>query len=213
MTKLTKLKIELAAVLAKFSAFETNNGTLYAEGDWIVANTPVFVFGEDGSLLNAPDGTYETPESTTTYKQKEVYTVVDGIVTGVESVNSMVETTEPATPTEEAPSTEVTPETTDTVAETVEQTATVIEQAEETTTETTTEETPAEEDKLTKVYEMLDTLVKEMETLKSTVDALSTTMDNAKLGRETITIDENQLKKTADKKFQYSAEKLKIKIK
>jgi hypothetical protein len=199
MTKLTKLKIELAAVLAKFSAFETNNGTLYSESDYIVSNIPVFVFGEDGSLLNAPDGTYETPESTTTYKQKEIYTVVDGIVTGVESINSMIENTEPVTPTEEAPSTEVTPET-ETTTETVEQTATVIKQAEEvvtdeTTTETVTEETPTE-DKLTKVYEMLDTLVKEMESLKSTVDALSTTMDNAKLGQHNkpIVIKDNSIK-------------------
>lgn len=215
MNKLTKLKIELASVLAKFSEFQTDKGSIYSENEWITANVSVYIFGEDGSLLPAPDGDYSTPETSTTYKQSEVYTVVNGVVTDVKSINTMSETSEIVTETEEAPSTEVTPET-ETTTETVEQTATEIEQAEdvnETPTEevTVTEEAPVEEDKLTKVYEMIDTLVKEIESLKTTVEALSTTMDNAKLGRETIMVEDNQSKSTVNKKFTYSAEKLKIK--
>lgn len=210
MNKFTKLKIELASVLAKFSEFQTDKGSIYSENEWITTNIPVYIFGEDGSLLPAPDGDYSTPETSTTHKHSEVYTVVNGVVTDVKSINTMSETSEIVTDTtEEAPSTEVTPET-------VEQTATEIKQAEdviETPTEevTVTEEAPVDEDKLTKVYEMIDTLVKEIESLKTTVEALSTTMDNAKLGRETLMVEDNQSKSTVNKKFTYSAEKLKIK--
>lgn len=199
MNKFTKLKIELASVLAKFSEFQTDKGSIYSENEWITTNVPVYIFGEDGSLLPAPDGDYSTPETSTTYKQSEVYTVVNGVVTDVKSINTMSETSKIVTDTTE-----------------IKQAEDVI----ETPTEevTVTEEAPVEEDKLTKVYEMIDTLVKEIESLKttveslsSTVESLSTTMDNAKLGRETIMVEDNQSKSTVNKKFTYSAEKLKIK--
>ena len=181
MNKLTKLKIELAKVMAKFSEYATDKGLVYSEGDWVSTSTPLYVFDENGTMLPAPDADYESPERTSTYKYKEIWTVVNGIVTAVQSISTSEETT-PTTPTESAP-TEETPATEPVVAEQSEQTP-------------ITEETPAvveptvtEEDvKFNKVFEMMNTLVSEMSTIKSDIDALNTTMTNAKLGQQSVVI-------------------------
>lgn len=183
MNNLKKLKLELAKMLANFSEFETDKGPLYSENDWITATVPVYVFTEDGELVPAPDGEYNTPETITTYKQKEVYVVVDGIVTEVKSVNSMAETSTASTETEEV----------------------VAEMAEEVVTETTTE-TPAEEDPTTKLIQMVKELVDEVtalksemevlrgefDQLKSDVTALTTSMANLSEQRRTVTVNDKK---------------------
>lgn len=185
MNKLKKLKLELAKMLANFSEFETDKGPLYSENDWITATVPVYVFSEDGELVPAPDGEYSTPETVTTYKQREVYTVVGGVVTEVQSVNSMSETSEESA-TEEAP----------------------VELAEVTPTETTETptETPAEEDPTTKILGMIKDLVEEVTTLKSEMEvlksefaqiksdlsALTTSMANLSEQRRTVTVNDKK---------------------
>ena len=185
MNNLKKLKLELAKMLANFSEFETDKGPLYSENDWITATVPVYVFTEDGELVPAPDGEYNTPETVTTYKQKEVYVVVDGIVTEVKSVNSMAETSTENTSTE----------TEEVVAE----------MAEEVVTETTTE-TSAEEDPTTKLIQMVKELVDEVtalksemevlrgefDQLKSDVTALTTSMANLSEQRRTVTVNDKK---------------------
>ena len=183
MNNLKKLKLELAKMLANFSEFETDKGPLYSENDWITATVPVYVFTEDGELVPAPDGEYNTPETITTYKQKEIYVVVDGIVTEVKSVNSMAETSTASTETEEV----------------------VAEMAEEVVTETTTE-IPAEEDPTTKLIQMVKELVDEVtalksemevlrgefDQLKSDVTALTTSMANLSEQRRTVIVNDKK---------------------
>ena len=94
MNKLTKLKIELAKVMAKFSEYATDKGLVYSEGDWVSTSTPLYVFDENGTMLPAPDADYQSPERTSTYKYKEIWTVVDGVVTAVQSISTSEETTE-----------------------------------------------------------------------------------------------------------------------
>lgn len=190
MNKLTKLKIELAKVMAKFSEYATDKGLVYSEGDWVTTSTPLYVFDENGTLLPAPDADYESPERTSTYKYKEIWTVVNGVVTAVQSISTSEETTlTKPTPAEETPATE-----TETVeAEETPVTETVVaEQSEQTpiTEETAvTEQVVTEEDvKFNKVFEMMNTLVSEMSTIKSDIDALNTTMTNAKLGQQSVVI-------------------------
>lgn len=200
MNKLTKLKIELAKVMAKFSEYATDKGLVYSEGDWVSTSTPLYVFDENGTMLPAPDADYESPERTSTYKYKEIWTVVNGVVTAVQSISTSEQTTEeiPATettttetestPAEETPATETEP----VVAEQSEQTPI----AEETTV---TEQVVTEEDvKFNKVFEMMNTLVSEMSTIKSDIDALNTTMTNAKLGQQSVVIKDNTVNKSKD---------------
>lgn len=163
MNNLKKLKLELAKMLAKFSEFETDKGSLYSENDWITTTVPVYVFTEEGELIPAPDGEYSTPETTTTYKQKEVYVVVDGVVTEVKSVNTMAETSE-VTPAEETTSTEAT------MAE-----------------EIPAEVTPTEEDPATKILEMIQELVNEVASLKSEMEVLKSEFEQIKSNVSAIT--------------------------
>ena len=195
MNKLTKLKIELAKVMAKFSEYATDKGLVYSEGDWVSTSTPLYVFDENGTMLPAPDADYQSPERTSTYKYKEIWTVVNGVVTAVQSISTSEETTEetPAvvepTETEEAP-VEETPATEPT--ETVE-----AEQSEQ--TPAVDEPTETEQDvKFNKVFEMMNTLVTEMSTMKSDIEALNTTMTNAKLGQQTVTIKDNAVNKSKE---------------
>lgn len=191
MNKLTKLKIELAKVMAKFSEYSTDKGLVYSEGDWVSTSTPLYVFDENGTMLPAPDADYVSPERTSTYKYKEIWTVVNGVVTAVQSISTSEETTEetPAvvepTETEEAP-VEETPAT-----ETVE-----VKQSEEAPA---TETVETEQDiKFNKVFELMNTLVTEMSTMKSDIEALNTTMTNAKLGQQTVTIKDNTVNKSKE---------------
>ena len=192
MNKLTKLKIELAKVMAKFSEYATDKGLVYSEGDWVSTSTPLYVFDENGTMLPAPDADYQSPERTSTYKYKEIWTVVNGVVTAVQSISTSEETTEetPAvvepTETEEAP-VEETPATETVEAEQSEQTPAV------------DEPTETEQDvKFNKVFEMMNTLVTEMSTMKSDIEALNTTMTNAKLGQQTVTIKDNAVNKSKE---------------
>lgn len=192
MNKFTKLKIELAKTMAKFSEYATDKGLVYSEGDWVSTSTPLYVFDENGTMLPAPDADYESPERTSTYKYKEIWTVVNGVVTAVQSISTSEETTEetPAvvepTETEEAP-VEETPATETVEAEQSEQTPAV------------DEPTETEQDvKFNKVFEMMNTLVTEMSTMKSDIEALNITMTNAKLGQQTVTIKDNAVNKSKE---------------
>lgn len=199
MNKLTKLKIELAKVMAKFSEYATDKGLVYSEGDWVSTSTPLYVFDENGTMLPAPDADYESPERTSTYKYKEIWTVVNGVVTAVQSISTSEETTEEVastetTPTETEPApTEETPATETVEAEQSEQTPIV-----EKTTAVVEEAVTEEDVKFNKVFEMMNTLVSEMSTIKSDIDALNTTMTNAKLGQQSVVIKDNTVNKSKD---------------
>lgn len=198
MTNLIKLKLELAKAMAKFSEFETDKGPLYSENDWITTAVPVYVYTEDAELIPAPDGEYTTPEIVTTYKNQEVFTVVDGIVTEVKSINSSSETSEVITT--EVP-TEVTEETPAVLAEETP----VVE-------EVVTEEVPAEDDAITKLMKMVQTLVEEVTTLstemesikselaqyKADLTAITTSMANLSEQRRVISITDSNKTKSKD---------------
>ena len=195
MNKLTKLKIELAKVMAKFSEYATDKGLVYSEGDWVSTSTPLYVFDENGTILPAPDADYVSPESTSTYKYKEIWTVVDGIVTAVQSISTSEEKTEEA-PVEETPATEEAPVEETPTTETVE-----AEQSEQTpVTEPIAEEVKENEVdiKFNKVFEMMNTLVNEMSTIKVDVEALNTTMTNAKLGQQSVVIKDAAVNKSKE---------------
>lgn len=188
MNKLTKLRIELAKAMAKFSEFQTDKGMVYSEGDWVSTSTPLYIFDENsGELLPAADGAYESPERTSTYKYKEIWTVVNGIVTAVESISTSEETTNETPVAETEPIEEV-------VVEIKPIEEVVVEQSEQVVEEVVNEE----EIKFNKVYDMINTLVNEISTLKSDVDALNITMTNAKLGQQSVVIKDAAVNKSKE---------------
>lgn len=194
MTNFTKLKIELAKAMAKFSEYVTDKGTVYSEGDWVSTNTTLYVFNDNGELIPAENGDYTSPERTSTYKYKEIWTVENGVVTSIQSISTSSETTEEVAQPEPAPETEETPATEPTEE-------VVAEQTEETpVTEPIAEEVKENEVdiKFNKVFEMMNTLVNEMSTIKVDVEALNTTMTNAKMGQQSVVIKDNTENKSKD---------------
>ena len=191
MTNFTKLKIELAKAMAKFSEYVTDKGTVYSEGDWVSTNTTLYVFNDNGELIPAENGDYTSPERTSTYKYKEIWTVENGVVTSIQSISTSSETTEEVTPAEETPATETTEPTEEVVAEQTEETP---------VTEPIAEEVKENEVdiKFNKVFEMMNTLVNEMSTIKVDVEALNTTMTNAKMGQQSVVIKDAAVNKSKE---------------
>lgn len=59
MSKLTKIKLELAKILASFSELKTSNGILYwASDEEIREGLEVYILDENGEYSEAPDGEY-----------------------------------------------------------------------------------------------------------------------------------------------------------
>lgn len=84
-------RLELARMILQLAQVSTDNGVLICEGE-IVEGVEVFVEGEDGNLIPAPDGDYTTSEY--------IYKVEGGKVAAVTAVAEPTEPTEPAEPTE-----------------------------------------------------------------------------------------------------------------
>ena len=146
MSKLSKIKAELAKMLLKFESVKTDNGVLEYEGE-IKEGTKVFITdAETEERTPAADGEYVMEDGRT-------LVVADGAITEIKE--AVEEETEPET-TEETPAEETTEE----VA------------AEDETEPETTEETPAEEVTEEVVIEVVEETVDEVAELKGRIDAL-----------------------------------------
>lgn len=149
MSKLQKIKEELAKLLIKYSVVKTDNGVLEYEGEDLVAGMNVYINNEEGEKVAAADGEYITEDNKTiTVKDGKVESIVDPIAE-IDAVD------------EEEPKEEV-------IEEPKED-----EPTEEPKDEEPTEE-PKEDDKveLEDVNEAIDNLRKEVDELYKLVDSI-----------------------------------------
>lgn len=146
MSKLDRIKAELAAMLFKFESVKTDNGVLEYEGE-LKEGTKVFITdAETEERTPAADGEYVMEDGRT-------LVVADGTITEIKE--AVEEETEPET-TEETPADETTEE----VA------------AEETTEPETVEPETTEEITEPEVVEVVEETVDEVAELKGRIDAL-----------------------------------------
>jgi hypothetical protein len=155
MSKLGKLKLELAKLLAAFSELKTDKGILSwpAEGE-IEIGFDVYVLDENGEYIAPEDGDYVTEEG-------KVITLVNGKVDTI---------TEPET----EPAAEETVE--ETPVEAAEEPVTETEAEPETES---AEEVPAEDDvrkEIDALYEIVDRLVKKVAELEGKTNETSETV-------------------------------------
>lgn len=76
MSKLEKIKAELAKLLIKYSVVKTDRAVLEYEGEELVAGMDVYITNEDGDKVPAEDGEYTTEDN-------KVITVKDGKVDSI----------------------------------------------------------------------------------------------------------------------------------
>lgn len=74
-----KNKLELAKAILQLTQIPTDNGVLIADGE-LAVDVEVFVEGEDGDLIPAPDGIYTSSEL--------VYTVEGGKIVNISNVTN-----------------------------------------------------------------------------------------------------------------------------
>ena len=80
MSKLEKIKAELAKLLIKYSVVKTDKAVLEYEGDELVAGMDVYVTTEEGDKVPAEDGEYLTEDNKTiTVKDGKVESIVDPV--------------------------------------------------------------------------------------------------------------------------------------
>ena len=78
MSKLEKIKAELAKLLIKYSVVKTDKAVLEYEGEDLVAGMDVVVTNENGDKVPAEDGEYVTEDNKViTVKDGKVETIVD----------------------------------------------------------------------------------------------------------------------------------------
>lgn len=78
MSKLEKIKAELAKLLIKNSVVKTDKAVLEYEGEELVAGMDVFVTDENGDKVPAEDGDYVTEDNKTiTVKDGKVEEIID----------------------------------------------------------------------------------------------------------------------------------------
>lgn len=155
MSKLGKLKLELAKLLAAFSELKTDKGILSwpAEGE-IEIGFDVYVLDENGEYIAPKDGDYVTEEG-------KVITLVNGKVDTI---------TEPKTEPADEETVEETP------VEAAEEPVTETEAESETES---AEEVPAEDDvrkEIDALYEIVDQLVKKVAELEGKTNETSETV-------------------------------------
>lgn len=93
MSQLTKIRLQLAKMLASFSEIKTSNGILYwASDEELAVGMEVYLVNEDGEYVEAPDGEY-------TDEEERVIVITSG---KVESITAK----EAEAPVEEAPAEE-----------------------------------------------------------------------------------------------------------
>ena len=80
MSKLEKIKAELAKLLIKYSVVKTDKAVLEYEGEELVAGMDVYVTDEEGNKVPAEDGEYVTEDNKTiTVKDGKVESIVDPV--------------------------------------------------------------------------------------------------------------------------------------
>ena len=80
MSKLEKIKAELAKLLIKYSVVKTDKAVLEYDGEELVAGMDVYITNEDGDKLPAEDGEYVTEDNKTiTVKDGKVESIVDPV--------------------------------------------------------------------------------------------------------------------------------------
>lgn len=95
MSKLDKIKAELAKLLVKYAVVKTDNGVLEYTGEELVAEMDVFVTDENGEKVPATDGEYKTEDN-------KVITVENGKVASIVEIEEELVEEEPIEePTEE----------------------------------------------------------------------------------------------------------------
>ena len=78
MSKLEKIKAELAKLLIKYSVVKTDKAVLEYEGEDLVAGMDVFITDENGDKVPAEDGDYVTEDNKViTVKDGKVESIVD----------------------------------------------------------------------------------------------------------------------------------------
>lgn len=78
MSKLEKIKAELAKLLIKYSVVKTDKAVLEYDGENLVAGMDVFITDEEGNKVPAEDGEYTTEDNKTiTVKDGKVESIVD----------------------------------------------------------------------------------------------------------------------------------------
>ena len=80
MSKLEKIKAELAKLLIKYSVVKTDKAVLEYDGDELVAGMDVYITDENGDKVPAEDGEYLTEDNKTiTVKDGKVESIVDPV--------------------------------------------------------------------------------------------------------------------------------------
>ena len=80
MSKLEKIKAELAKLLIKYSVVKTDKAVLEYDGEELVAGMDVYITDEDGNKVPAEDGEYLTEDNKTiTVKDGKVESIVDPV--------------------------------------------------------------------------------------------------------------------------------------
>ena len=78
MSKLEKIKAELAKLLIKYSVVKTDKAVLEYEGEDLVAGMDVYITDEEGNKVPAEDGEYVTEDNKTiVVKDGKVESIVD----------------------------------------------------------------------------------------------------------------------------------------
>ena len=78
MSKLEKIKAELAKLLIKYSVVKTDKAVLEYDGNDLVAGMDVYITDENGDKVPAEDGEYVTEDNKTiTVKDGKVESIVD----------------------------------------------------------------------------------------------------------------------------------------
>ena len=80
MSKLEKIKAELAKLLIKYSVVKTDKAVLEYDGEELVAGMDVYITDENGDKVPAEDGEYVTEDNKTiTVKDGKVESIVDPV--------------------------------------------------------------------------------------------------------------------------------------
>lgn len=80
MSKLEKIKAELAKLLIKYSVVKTDRAVLEYEGEDLVAGMDVYITDENGDKVPAEDGEYTTEDNKKiTVKDGKVESIVDPV--------------------------------------------------------------------------------------------------------------------------------------
>ncbi len=80
MSKLEKIKAELAKLLIKYSVVKTDKAVLEYDGNDLVAGMDVYITDENGDKVPAEDGDYVTEDNKTiTVKDGKVESIVDPV--------------------------------------------------------------------------------------------------------------------------------------